>query len=67
MYIHMHKHTQPVVRSYDPAFFNTVEGEMCMAGWDFNQGSTIDLVSVANEAINQVTASLRQREGSLGP
>ena len=54
-----------MVRSYDPAFFNTVEGEMCLAGWDFNQGSTIDLVSVENEAISEVTASLPQGKGSF--
>lgn len=35
------------LRSYDPAFFNTVEGEMCLAGWDFNEGSAVDLVSAA--------------------
>ncbi|CAE7907110.1 PAO3, partial [Symbiodinium sp. KB8] len=46
---------EAALRSYDPAFFNTVEGEMCLAGWDFNQGSTIDLVSQANEAISEVT------------
>ncbi|CAE7388495.1 PAO4 [Symbiodinium natans] len=48
---------EAALRSYDAAFFNTVEGEMCLAGWDFNQASTLDLVSAANEAINQVTNS----------
>ncbi|CAK9020002.1 Polyamine oxidase 4 (OsPAO4) [Durusdinium trenchii] len=39
---------ESALRDYDPAFFNTVEGEMCLATRDFNQGSTIDKVSVAN-------------------
>mmetsp|Transcript_53178 Transcript_53178/g.99724 ORF Transcript_53178/g.99724 Transcript_53178/m.99724 type:complete len:478 (+) Transcript_53178:70-1503(+) len=43
------------LRSYDPAFYNTVEGEMCLAGRDFNQGSAVDLVSVANEAKSEIT------------
>ena len=42
------------LRNYDPAFFNTVEGEMCLAVRDFNQGSALDLVSVANERQSEV-------------
>ncbi|CAK9075065.1 unnamed protein product [Durusdinium trenchii] len=46
---------EAALRSYDPTFFNTVEGEMCLAGWDFNEGSALDLVSAANIAQSEVT------------
>ena len=41
-------------RGYDPAFFSTVEGEMCLATRDFNQGSTIDKISVANIPYSEI-------------
>ncbi|CAE7235335.1 PAO4 [Symbiodinium natans] len=45
------------LRNYYPSFFGTVEGEMCLAGWDFNEGSTLDLVSTANSFQSEVTTS----------
>ncbi|CAK9074927.1 unnamed protein product [Durusdinium trenchii] len=45
---------ESVLRGYDPAFFSTVEGEMCLATRDFNQGSTIDKISVANIPYSEI-------------
>jgi len=46
---------EAALRAYDAEFFSTVEGEMCMAGRDFNQGSAIDLVSVGNIQYSEIT------------